>query len=324
MPSLIRMIDEAANPTSETAVERSNVNLSSKYKESTGSTGTFIFGLILIIAGWRFVGVPYVWIMLLVGVLICIFSVLKINSQWEEAIVLRLGKFNRAKTEGLFYILPILEKGFRVDKRIITSSFNAEQTLTKDNVPVDVDAILFWKVTSAKNAVINVEEYGTSVFFASQTALRDVIGRTILSDMLSNREALDKKLREIIDEKVKSWGVDVQSVEIREVRIPQALQDAMSRQAQAERERQARVILGDSEVQIATKFEDAAKVYRKNPEALHLRGMNMLYEGLKQTDAIVIVPSSAVDTMNLGGTLGIASAAREMINKKRSSQTTKK
>ncbi|TAL47149.1 slipin family protein [archaeon] len=290
----------------------------SKYSETAGATGPFLAGLLLIIIGWYVSAFTFYGAgIIIIGFLIAVFSGLKINSQWEEAIVLRLGKFNRINKEGLFYVFPIIEKAFRVDKRVITSSFNAEQTLTKDNVPVDVDAILFWRVISPKNAVINVKDYGGSVLFASQTALRDVIGRTILSEMLSNREDLDTKLKKIIDNKVSDWGVNVQSVEIREVRIPQALQDAMSRQAQAERERQARIILGDSEVQIAKKFEDASQVYKKNPAALHLRGMNMLYESLKQTDAIVIVPSSAVETMGLGGMLGTASTAKDLIKKRK-------
>ena len=293
-------------------------NLTSRYKETTGATTLFLVGIVLIIGGWY---ASYITLyglgIVIIGLLLAVFSGLKINSQWEEVVVLRLGKFQRVVKEGIFYIFPIIESGFRVDKRIITSSFNAEQTLTKDNVPVDVDAILFWRVTSSKDSVINVEDYGSSVFFASQTALRDVIGRTILSEMVSNREDVDTKLKKIIDEKVKDWGLEVQSVEIREVRIPQALQDAMSRQAQAERERQARIILGDSEVQVAKKFQDAAQFYKDSPEALHLRGMNMLYESLKQTDAIVIVPSSAVETMGLGGMLGTVSTAKDLIKKRK-------
>jgi regulator of protease activity HflC (stomatin/prohibitin superfamily) len=229
-------------------------------------------------------------------------SSVKIANQWERAIVLRLGRFLSMKGPGLFFIIPIVDVvAYWIDIRVIASSFKAEKTLTKDTVPVDVDAVLFWKVVDPRKAALDVADYQSAINWAAQTALRDVIGKTILSEMLEGREKISDELRKIIDERTEPWGVNVISVEIKDVLIPPNLEDAMSMQAQAERERQARVILGDSERQIAEKFEEAAKSYAKNPTALHLRAMNMLYEGLKQNATIVLVPSTAVDTMQLGG-----------------------
>jgi regulator of protease activity HflC (stomatin/prohibitin superfamily) len=197
-----------------------------------------------------------------------------------------------------------------IDIRVITTSFKAEKTLTKDTVPVDVDAVLFWKVLDSQKAALAVADYQAAISWASQTALREVIGKTNLSEMLEGREKIDAQLQKIIDERTEMWGINVFSVEIRDVLIPAALEDAMSMQAQAERERQARVILGDSERQIADKFKEAAKVYADNPTAFHLRAMNMLYEGLKENATIVIVPSTAVDTMQLGGLAGLNRALK--------------
>jgi regulator of protease activity HflC (stomatin/prohibitin superfamily) len=238
---------------------------------------------------------------------------IKLANQWERAVVLRLGKFKEIRGPGLFLIIPIVDTiPYWIDLRIITTDFKAEQTLTKDNVPVDVDGVLFWKVEDPEKSVMNVQSYINAVSLASQTSLRDIIGRTPLADMISDREKIDKMLAGVIESKSKEWGVDIQSVEIREVRIPTDLQDAMSRQAQAERERQARVILGDSETQIAEKFAEAAKSYVNNPTAMHLRAMNMLYEGLKEKGALVIVPSTAVETMGLGGIAGLTSLSRNL------------
>ena len=219
---------------------------------------------------------------------------------------MRLGKFRSLKGPGLFFIIPVIDViPYWIDTRVITASFKAEKTLTKDTVPVDVDAVLFWKVLDPKKAALDVADYQSAISWASQTALRDVIGKTMLSDMLEGREKISKELQKIIDERTEPWGINVISVEVKDVLIPSALEDAMSMQAQAERERQARVILGDSERQVAEKFEEAAKTYTNNPVALHLRAMNMLYEGLKQNSTIVIVPSSVVDTMQLGGMAGL-------------------
>ena len=214
---------------------------------------------------------------------------------------------------GIFFIIPIVDTvPYWIDIRVITSTFKAEKTLTKDTVPVDVDAVLFWKVLDPKKAALDVADYQAAISWAAQTALRDVIGKTMLSDMLEGRQRISIELRKIIDERTEPWGINVISVEIKDVLIPSGLEDAMSMQAQAERERQARVILGDSERQIAEKFEQAAKSYANNPTALHLRAMNMLYEGLKQNSTIVLVPSTAVDTMQLGGLAGITAMATEL------------
>jgi regulator of protease activity HflC (stomatin/prohibitin superfamily) len=231
---------------------------------------------------------------------------IKIADQWEKTVVLRLGRFRSLEGPGLFFIIPIIETvPYWIDTRVITRSFKAEKTLTKDTVPVDVDAVLFWKVVDPKRAALDVADYDSAISWASQTALRDVIGKTMLSDMLEGREKISDELQKIIDVRTEPWGINVISVEVKDVLIPAALEDAMSMQAQAERERQARVILGDSERQVAEKFGDAAKTYINDPIALHLRAMNMLYEGLKQNSTIVIVPSSAVETMQLGGLAGL-------------------
>ena len=253
---------------------------------------------------------------LIISVLIA--SSAKMASQWERAIILRLGKFSEVKGPGLFFVIPVIDSVvYWLDLRTITTTFTAEQTLTKDTVPVNVDAVLFWRVLDPTKAALEVENYAEAVNWSSQTALREIIGRTVLADMLGNRDKLDSDLKKIIDARTEPWGIQVSSVEIRDVIIPKDLQDAMSRQAQAERERQARVILGESELQIAQKFKDAAKIYDGDPAAMHLRAMNMLYEGLKEKGALVIVPSTAVETMGLGGIMGTASLARDMQKKKK-------
>jgi regulator of protease activity HflC (stomatin/prohibitin superfamily) len=237
---------------------------------------------------------------------IIISSAIKIADQWEKAVVLRLGRFQSLRGPGLFFIIPIIDNvSYWIDGRVITTSFTAEKTLTKDTVPVDVDAVLFWKVLDAKKAALEIAEYRNAINWASQTALRDVIGKTMLSEMLEGRDKMSIQLQKIIDDRTEPWGINVISVEVKDVNIPSSLQDAMSMQAQAERERQARVILGDSERQVAEKFGEAAKTYENNPVALHLRAMNMLYEGLKTNSTIVIVPSSALETMQLGGLAGM-------------------
>jgi len=238
-------------------------------------------------------------------------SAIKVADQWERAVVLRLGTFYSLRGPGLFCIVPIIDMiPYWIDIRVITTSFNAEKTLTKDTVPVDVDAVLFWKVIDPKKAALEVADYQTAISWAAQTALRDVIGKTMLSEMLVGREMIDADLQKIIDQRTEPWGINVLSVEIRDVLIPTALQAAMSMQAQAERERQARVILGDSERQVAQKFEEAAKFYADNPTALHLRAMNMLYEGLKEKASLIIVPSTAVDTMQLGSVAGLSALSK--------------
>jgi regulator of protease activity HflC (stomatin/prohibitin superfamily) len=231
----------------------------------------------------------------------------KVAAPWERAIVLRLGRFRALRGPGLFLLIPVIDTiAYWIDIRVITSSFKAEKTLTRDTVPVDVDAVLFWKVVDPEKAALAVADYSSAISWASQTALRDVIGKTVLSDMLEGRGKISLELQQVIDQRTQPWGVNVIAVEVRDVLIPPGLEDAMSMQAQAERERQARVILGDSERQVAEKFGEAAKTYAHNPTALHLRAMNMLYEGLKQNATIVLVPSSALDTMQLGGLAGVA------------------
>jgi regulator of protease activity HflC (stomatin/prohibitin superfamily) len=234
----------------------------------------------------------------------------KVADQWEKAIVLRFGRFVGLRGPGLFSIIPIVDRvPVWIDHRVMVTPFSAEKTLTKDTVPVDVDAVLFWLVWDAEKAALEVENYRTAISWAAQTALREVIGQMDLAAILVGRAMMDEELQRIIDERTTPWGVTVQSVEIRDIVIPQDLEDTMSRQAQAERERQARVILGESEKQIAQSFADASESYIHNPTALHLRAMNMLFEGLKEKGAMVIVPSSAVDTMNLGGLMGMSSLA---------------
>jgi regulator of protease activity HflC (stomatin/prohibitin superfamily) len=235
---------------------------------------------------------------------------LKIADQWEKAVVLRLGKFSGLRGPGLFWIVPIVDTiPAWIDHRVTVTPFAAEKTLTKDTVPINVDAVLFWVIWDAQKAALEVTDYQQAIAWSAQTALRDILGKMMLADILVGRDAIDKELQHIIDERTTPWGITVQSVEIRDIVIPPALEDAMSRQAQAERERQARVILGESEKQIADSFAEAASAYIHNPTALHLRAMNMLFEGLKQKGALVIVPSSAVETMNLGGLSGLASLA---------------
>ncbi len=226
----------------------------------------------------------------------------KVALAWERVVVLRLGRFRALRGPGLFVLVPFIDTvAYWIDVRVLTSGFKAEKTLTKDTVPVDVDAVLFWKVVDPERAALAVADYTSAISWAAQTALRDVIGKTILADLLEGRQKISQELQRIIDERTEPWGVSTISVEVRDVLIPAALQDAMSMQAQAERERQARVILGDSERQIAEKFGEAARTYAGDPVALHLRAMNMLYEGLKQNATIVLVPSSALETMQLGG-----------------------
>ena len=240
-------------------------------------------------------------------------SSLKIAYQWEKAIVLRLGKFYALRGPGLYFIIPVIDTvPLWVDTRVLTSTFNAEKTLTKDTVPVNVDAVLFWQVFDSKMAALNVADYESAIAWASKTALRDVIGRTILSDMLEGREKIGKELQRTIDERSEPWGIKIISVEIKDVLIPSTLENAMSMQAQAERERQARVILGDSERQVAEKFGEASKTYLDNPVAFHLRAMNMLYEGLKSNATIVLVPSTALESMQLGSVAGLTALAKQM------------
>jgi regulator of protease activity HflC (stomatin/prohibitin superfamily) len=240
------------------------------------------------------------------AVLLCV----RIALQWDRAVVLRLGHFHSLKGPGIFWMIPFVDRIARfVDMRIRATEFFSESTLTRDTVPVNVDAVCFWMVWDARKSVLEVESYYRAISLSTQTALRDIIGTHTLEEMLSKRETLGKALQEALDRKTNPWGITVQSVEIRDVIIPESLQDAMSKQAQAERERQARIILGTAETEIAAKFVEAARPYQNNPVAVHLRAMNMLYEGLREKGSIIVVPSSAVESMNLGAIGGLAGLA---------------
>lgn len=251
------------------------------------------------------------------GILIGLWLLLsvKVANQWEKAAVLRLGRYKGLRGPGLFFLIPIIDRisGY-VDQRIRVTSASAESALTRDTVPVNVDAIVFWVVWDAEKCVLEVEDYREAIQLSAQTALRESIGRHELAQMITDRDALGKELQRILDAKTNPWGITVQSVEIRDVHIPAALEDAMSRQAQAERERQARIILGTAETEISSKFAEAAKVYIDNPVALHLRAMNMLYEAIKEKGSMIIVPSSAVETMGLGGMMGMAALNKPPVN----------
>ncbi|MDP9203565.1 MAG: slipin family protein [Gemmatimonadota bacterium] len=239
----------------------------------------------------------------------------KIAKQWERAIVLRLGKYTGMRGPGLFWITPFVETiSIYIDQRVITTSFAAEETLTSDTVPVNVDAVLFWMVHDSEKAALEVQDYTQAVSWAAQTGLRDIIGRTSLSELLRGRERIEAELQALIDQRSNPWGVTVQSVEMRDIVIPTSLQDAMSREAQASREKAARIILGQAEVEIAQLFFEAAKSYQNNPTALHLRAMNILYEGLKEKGALMLVPSTAVESMGLGGLMGAAALRQQTLS----------
>jgi len=289
----------------------------------------WLAGILIVLAGlgvhWLVQGsleppnVPIVVVTILVAIYVLL--ALKIANQWERFVVLRLGKFHRLKGPGMFFIIPIIESVAQVvDMRIRATDFSSESTLTKDTVPVNVDAICFWMAWDAKKAVLGVQNFYQAIILSAQTALRDIIGTHELADMLTHRGELGRRLREILDEKTNPWGISVQSVEIRDIIIPKDLENAMSKQAQAERERQARIILGTAETEIAEKFAQAAKQYESNPGAMHLRGMNMLFEGLKEKGSMIIVPSSALETMNLGAIGGLA-ALSQIKNKEQDAGT---
>jgi hypothetical protein len=264
------------------------------------------------LATWVMLNPVGIIVGLLLGLLLA--QAPKIARQWERAVVLRLGRYVGLRGPGLFWIIPFVDNvSAWVDQRVITTSFAAEETLTSDTVPVNVDAVLFWMVYDPEKAALEVQNYPQAVSWAAQTALRDIIGRTSLTDLLRGRERIEEELQQLIDERSNPWGVTVQSVEMRDVIIPPALQDAMSREAQAAREKQARIILGQAEVEIAHSFETAAQSYRDNPTALHLRAMNMLYEGLKEKGALMLVPSSAVESMGMGGLLGAAALRQQTL-----------
>jgi regulator of protease activity HflC (stomatin/prohibitin superfamily) len=265
----------------------------------------------LIAAAWlimlAFLEISYVPIFTMVSFGLIIFPSFQLAQQWEKAVILRFGKFKRLKGPGLFLIAPLVERVANfVDTRIRVTDFSAEKSLTKDTVPVYVDAIAFWMIWDVKKAILEVENFIDAVVLSAQTALRDAIGKHELSTLLSERDRLGKEIQQILEQKTNPWGITILSIEIKEIIIPKELEDAMSRQAQAERERQSRVILGTAEVEVAKKFEQAAERYQDNPTALHLRAMNMIFEGLKKAGSIILLPSDAVNTMSLGTVLGSA------------------
>ena len=281
--------------------------------------GTFVLNLVLAagVLAAAAVAQLVVWQFLLWPTIAAVLAALTIllslrtALQWDRAVVLRLGRFYALKGPGIFFLVPFLDRVARyVDMRIRATEFSSERTLTKDTVPVNVDAICFWLVWDAQKAVLEVENYYRAIVLSAQTALRDAIGTHMLAELLSHREAVGKRLQEVLDHKTNPWGITVQSVEVRDIIIPRTLEDAMSMQAQAERERQARIILGTAETEIAAKFVEAAQPYQNNPIAVHLRAMNMLYEGLRENGSLIIVPSSAVDSMNLGAMGGLAALAQ--------------
>ena len=277
------------------------------------SLGVFLVSIALaVFAGVRTQGAAAPIIIMLAGIVIM--QSPKIAQQWERGVVLRLGRFIGLRGPGLFWVVPFMDSvSSWIDQRTITTGFAAEQTLTSDTVPVNVDAVLFWMVHDAEKAALEVQNYRTAISWAAQTALRDIIGRTALTDLLRGRERIEADLQQLIDQRSTPWGVTVSAVEMRDVVIPVALQDAMSREAQAAREKQARIILGQAEMEIAHSFEQAAKSYHDNPTALHLRAMNRLYEGLKEKGALMLIPSSAVESMGMGGLLGAAALRQQAI-----------
>src|SRR5215218_10242256 len=298
-----------------------SVALSRRSEETTARGPRFnvvavailIAAVVLGLAGWNATGnpVPLV-VMALIGVVLM--PAPRIAQQWERAVVLRFGRFIGLRGPGLFWIVPFMDRvSAWIDQRTITTSFAAEQTLTADTVPVNVDAVLFWLVHDPQRAALEVQDYAQAVSWAAQTALRDIIGRTTLTELLRGRERIETELQALIDQRSNPWGVTVSSVEMRDIVIPGALQDAMSREAQAAREKQARIILGEAEMEIAHSFQEAAKSYHENPTALHLRAMNMLYEGLKEKGALMLIPSSAVESMGMGGMLGAAAMRQQTL-----------
>jgi len=272
-----------------------------------------VASLVVGVLGTKALGNPIVLLLMaIVGVILM--QAPRIAEQWERAVVLRLGRFVGLRGPGLFWLVPFVDRvSTWIDQRTITTTFAAEQTLTSDTVPVNVDAVLFWMVHDAQKAALEVQDYPQAVSWAAQTALRDIIGRTSLTELLRGRERIESELQQLIDQRSSPWGVTVSSVEMRDVVIPVGLQDAMSREAHAAREKQARIILGQAEMEIAQSFQEAAKSYHDNPTALHLRAMNMLYEGLKEKGALMLIPSSAVESMGMGGMLGAAAMRQERL-----------
>lgn len=275
-------------------------------KISSGYSSIFLWitTIILIFTNYSLAEIPLWYFALPLTIVYFIISIIKINNPYQETVIIRLGKFHRIGKEGIYIVLPFVENGSRVDKRVSTNTFKAEQTLTKDNVPVNVDAVLFWKVNDSKKAILNIQDFFDSIMKASMTALRDSIGKASLSEMISQREMIDKQLKKTIDERAEDWGMYVDKVEIKDVRIPQSLQDAMSRQAQAEREKAARIIIADAEIESAKRMLEASYTYNKNPNAMKLRWMNQIYEIGLHGNGVILIPSD-MPVAGLGGVLGL-------------------
>jgi regulator of protease activity HflC (stomatin/prohibitin superfamily) len=297
-----------------------NTDVKSKLPFSAPAIRVNVIAVMILVAGaglgwWLSLQTGKIlWLVAGIGVGCVVGMSPRIADQWERAIVLRLGRYTGSQGPGLFWVIPFVDTvSAWIDQRTITTSFDAEQTLTSDTVPVNVDAVLFWVVHDPEKAALEVQHYDNAVSWAAQTALRDIIGRTSLTDLLRGRERIEDELQKLIDQRSNPWGVTVQSVEMRDVIIPGSLQDAMSREAQASREKQARVILAQAETEIAALFEQASHSYQSNPTALHLRAMNMLYEGLKEKGALMLIPSSAVESMGMGGLMGAAALAQQQL-----------
>jgi regulator of protease activity HflC (stomatin/prohibitin superfamily) len=311
----VREVREAAEPRSLASSENRHRESEKDLRARRYVSGVSLLAFFLCLLGGIALSVPMRNPVPLIGALvvgIILLFALKVANQWERAVVLRFGRFVGLKGPGLFVLVPVVEEISQlVDQRVRVTDVSAESALTKDTVPVNVDAIVFWTVWDAQKAVLEVADFLDAVALSAQTALRETIGRHMLAEMITEREQLGKQLQSILDEKTNPWGITVQSVEIRDVRIPAELEDAMSRQAQAERERQARIILGTAETEISARFVEAGDAYKDHPLALHLRAMNMLYEAIKEKGSMVIVPSSAVETMGLGGLTGMTALGQQ-------------
>lgn len=285
------------------------------YLRKQFSTVGIVVSVVCVLIGWlaaHWAKTPWLIAVGIVAGAYFLYAI-KVVDQWEKVALLRFGRYRGLRGPGVFMIVPVIDSLSRyVDQRVRVATVSAESTLTRDTVPVNVDAIIFWLVWNAEKSILEVEDFVQAITLSSQTALRESIGRHHLAQMITERETLGHELQKILDEKTTPWGITVQSVEIRDVRIPQALENAMSQQAQAERERQARVILGEAEVQVSDQFAQASRVYNDNPGALHLRGMNMLYEAIREKGAMVVVPSSAIETMGLGGTLAVSAVSHQV------------
>lgn len=300
---------EREEQKSEKEVAPSSYRMKVPKSASGNSTIGIFFIIISAVAALFGINIYYAIYGVIFGVMIFFLGFIKMNSPFENTLILRLGKFSRIAGQGLYIMYPFIESGWNLDMRVLTTEFTANNTLTKDNVPASVNAVLFWKVADTRKAVLNVQDFGYSILNVSMVALREAVSTNDLSEILTNRQKISQAVQLTVSQKAEEWGINLDNVEIRDIQIPANLQNAMSQKAQADKEREARIIFADSEFQVAKKFKEAAKEYASNPEALQLRGMNMMYEGLKTGNStIVIVPSSAVENMGFGGIMGTVQA----------------